>query len=203
MAEESVGRYRWEAELSDREVFLIGKIVIQWGALQHEIFTQTLLTFDGSGEEQPALPKAMNNLQLTELLNLWKARVIDQAKGDRAEVLQLQFEEICRLKEFRDALVHGMWDWSTADLSKIRTVRVRRKEIITTHFTADDLEDFYGRTASINFKIRFPGGIEELARQRAEQGNYISRRGLSMLTDSALASDWISMLLDPPGGKGE
>ena len=52
----------WDAELSDREVFLVGKIVIQWGALQDEIFKQTLSTFEDDGTEPLALPKAMNNL---------------------------------------------------------------------------------------------------------------------------------------------
>jgi hypothetical protein len=125
----------WDAELSDREVFLVGKIVTQWGALQDELFKQTLLTYEGDGSEPLALPKAMNNLQLTELLDLWKERVVDQAQGDRATVLQAQFDAIQILKEFRDALVHGMWEWSAEDPSKISAVRVRRKQVITTHFT--------------------------------------------------------------------
>ena len=146
MSEEPI-EHRWDAELSDREVFLIGKVIVQWGALEHEIFTQTLLTFDASEGEQAALPKAMNNLQVTELLALWKDRVVDQAKGDRSRVLQLQFDEILRLKDFRDAIVHGMWGWSASNLTTISTVRVRKKQVLTTHSTSDDLDDFYGRLA--------------------------------------------------------
>lgn len=169
MAEKSA-LHIWDAELSDREVFLIGKIVIQWGALQDEIFKQTILTFEDDGAEPPALPKAMNNLQLTELFDLWKERVIDQAEGSRAEVLQSQFDEIQELKEFRDALVHGMWEWLADDPSKITTVRVRRKQVITTHFTAEGLEDFFRRMGSVNFNIRFPGGTDEFAEALAERG---------------------------------
>lgn len=185
----------WDAQLSDRETFLIGKIVVQWGALEHEIFTQTLLTFDVPEGKQATLPSAMNNLQFTEVLSLWKERVADQAQNAYAKVLRDQIDEITRLKEFRDALVHGMWEWSPADLSRISTVRVRKKEVITTHFTADELEDFYRRVAKMNFKIRFPGGIQELARKRTEQGFYISRRGLSMLTGENVADDWLSLPL--------
>lgn len=172
----------WDTELSDREIHFIGKVIVQWGALEHEVFTQTLLTFDAPEGEQIALPKAMNNLQITKLLALWKERVVDQAQGERSEVLQYQFAAILRLKPFRDAVVHGMWDWSASNLSLLSTVRIRKKEIRTTHFTADDLEDFYDQLARINFKIRFPGGIEDLARQRAESGSYMSRRFLSMMS---------------------
>ena len=84
-----------------------------------------------------------------------------------------------------------MWDWSASDLSSISTVRVRRKEIHTTHFTADDLENFYGQLARINFTIRCPGGIEDLARQRVESGGYMSRWFVGMMTGNSLADDWL------------
>lgn len=197
MTDDNHDLYRWGEELSDREVFLIGKIIVQWGALEHEVFSQTILTFDAPEGEQTALPRAMNNLQFTDLLSQWKVRVVDKAQGERANVLQQQFDEILRLKEFRDALVHGMWDWSVVELAKISTVRIRKKEIITTHFTADDLNDFCDRLASINFKVRFPGGVEELARKRAEQSFYISRRGLSLLTGDRVAGDWLSSAPQP------
>jgi hypothetical protein len=120
----------------------------------------------------------MNNLQLTKLLDLWKERVVDQAQKDRAEVLRFQLDEINRLKNFRDALVHGMWQWSTSELTRISTVRVRREQVITTHFTMEDLQDFADRVASINFKVRYPGGLEDLARARVELGGGVSRIGI-------------------------
>ena len=54
--------------------------------------------------------------------------------------------------------------------------------MITTHFTADDLEHFASRLASINFRVRFPGGLADYARMRAKQGSYVSRRAIGMLT---------------------
>ena len=196
MAKENRDFYSWDAELLDREVFLIGKIIVQWGALEHEIFTQTLLTFDAPKGEAIKLPGAMSNLQFTQILQLWRERVVDHAKGPRAKVLQAQFDEILRLKQFRDALVHGMWNWSPEDLTKISTVRIRKKEIITTAFTADDLEDFCRRVGRVNFKIRFPRGLRDLAQARAKQGFYISRRGLSMFTDHPVTNDWLPLVSD-------
>lgn len=193
----------WDSELSDREIHFIGKVIVQWGALEHEIFTQTLLTFDAPEGEQIALPKAMNNLQVTGLVALWKERVVDRAQGERSAVLQRQLDEILRLKPFRDAIVHGIWDWSASDLSSISTVRVRKTEMHTVQLTADELEDFYGQLARINFKVRYPGGIEDLARQRVESGGYMSRRFLSMMSGSNLADDWLFRSSQPVSRQSE
>lgn len=183
MSDDTDDFYQWNDELSDRETFLIGKIIAQWGALEHEIFVQTLMTFEAPEDENIALPKAMNNLQFTEILGLWKDRVVKKSKEDRRKVLEQQLEKILKLKNCRDALVHGMWGWSKNDLSKISAVRIRKKEIISVHFTADDLADFYSRLGGINFKIRFPGGLDEFAQQRAEEEFYVSRLGLGLMTE--------------------
>ncbi|MEO7861399.1 MAG: hypothetical protein ABIU05_13340 [Nitrospirales bacterium] len=174
--------YKWDPQLTKREVLLVGMIVVHWGSLEHEVFTQTLLSFDEPDGLAPVLPKAMNNLQFTEVLILWKARVIAKAKGMRAKVLRSQYEEIHHFKQYRDALAHGLWEWSATDLGRISTVRVKKREVITNHFTAEDLEHFASRLAGINFKIRFPGGVKDLARAGAKQGLYISRSGLAMFT---------------------
>lgn len=45
--------------LSEQEIFLIGGITSQWGAMEHEIFVQCLLTFDCDEGEEIVLPKEM------------------------------------------------------------------------------------------------------------------------------------------------
>lgn len=172
--------FRFDVELTSKETYLIGNIVAQWGALEHEIFNQTLLSFDDSVDDKIVLPKEMNNLQFTGVLDLWKSRVIKKAKPAKSKVLQQQYDRIVALKEYRNALVHGMWNWSKTDPRKISVTRIRKKEINTTHFTVEDLADFADRLAAINFKIRFPRGLKELALARARQGFHISRIGASL-----------------------
>jgi hypothetical protein len=154
-------KYVWGPELSDREVHFIGTIFVQWGALEHEIFMQTLKTFEpveGVGDIS-ALPKELNNLQFSGVLELWNERVAMPRRGKRGKVLQRQYLEIKRLKELRDALTHGMWHWIPENLGEIRTVRVKKREVITSCFSADFLGDLARRVGEINYNIRFPGGL--------------------------------------------
>ncbi|MDB5988965.1 MAG: hypothetical protein JWQ10_368 [Herbaspirillum sp.] len=194
MSDDYSDMHTFDLELSDRETFFIGHIIAQWGALEHEIFIQTLKTFDRTEDEELVLPSQMNNLSFTSVLAIWKTRVADQAEGKRGAVLLEEYQKIIELHEHRNALVHGMWDWSKSDPTKISIVRIRKKEIITVHFTADDLQDFSLRVAKINFKLRYPGGVEDLVTDRIEQGFYISRRGLSLFTDTPVAADFFPAL---------
>lgn len=179
--------FRFDVELTAKETCLIGNILAQWGALEHEIFNQTLLSFDDSGGDTVALPKEMNNFKFTEVLGHRKSRVVDKAKTKRARVLQKQYDHIVSLIEYRNALVHGMWSWSRKDSkNRISITRIRKKQIITTHFTVEDLVDFVDRLGSINFKIRFPRGATEYDLARIKEGSHISRRGACLFTGSPL-----------------
>ena len=172
----------WDPQLSDHEIHFIGTIFVHWASMEHEIFIQTLLTFAPEITDPDQLPKAMNNLQFTGVLDLWNERVAKKASGRRAQVLQRQHKEILRLKDARDALTHGMWHWSATELAQISTIRVRKREVITSHFTVEVLGRFASKIAEINFKLRFPGGIIDLARARMKEGGYISRNAMAMFT---------------------
>jgi hypothetical protein len=105
-------------------------IFIQWASLEHEVFVQVLQTFKPGSGDVPQLPKEMNNLQFTKVLELWKERVADKASKRREKVLQQQYEKIFGLKEARDALAHGMWHWTPEDLGRISTIRVKKRQVI-------------------------------------------------------------------------
>lgn len=184
-------QYLWDHQLSDREVHFIGTIFVQWGALEHEIFIQTLMTFGPrEGEsEVPALPKEMNNLQFSGVLSLWSERVAKTCRGRRGKALQAVYSEIVTLKDVRDALTHGMWHWTAENLGEIRTVRVKKRETITSHFSAESLGDIASRLGEINFKLRFPGGVGDLVRHRIKDGSYMSRRALAAFSGATVDVD--------------
>jgi hypothetical protein len=179
-----------KVELSERELLCIGHIIAQWGALEHEVFCQTLQTFE---EHTQTLPKEMNNMQFSEVLEKWKERVVDRCNGENKNKLEEQYALIRHYHDYRNALVHGMWDWDTTSPDRIITTRVRKKEVISTHFTAADLEHFSWELAKINFNIRYPRGIEDLA-EMINRGGYISRLAASMLSGHPVAAELVPNL---------
>lgn len=172
-----------DLQLSEREMFLIGMIVAHWGTLEHEVFTQTLISFDKPAIQATDLPKAMNNIQFTQTLGLWKERVVDKSKGKRATILRKVHDELLAMKEPRDALIHGMWQWSPEDLDRISTIRVKKREVLTSHFNVEYLQDFALRLAQLNFQIRYPWGTADLVASRQKAGFYIGRKGLQLMSD--------------------
>jgi hypothetical protein len=186
--------YGIDVELSERELLAIGTIVALWGSLEYEIFCQTLMCFGKMSDTR--LPKEMNNMQFSQVLSLWEIHVVNNAVGNRKEVLKEQYNRILRYRDFRNALVHGMWNWSLGAPERITATRISKKEVRSTHFTADDLASFASALAKINFKVRYPGGSEEYSRAMAEQGSYVSRRGLCLATSNPVTDDLFPSL--PP-----
>jgi hypothetical protein len=181
--------YIFGVELSERELLSIGQIVALWGSLEYEIFCQTLTCFNSVSASE--LPKEMNNMQFSQVLVLWETHVVKRAAGRRKEVLEEQHKNILPLHEFRNALVHGMWDWSIAAPENITAIRIKKKQVLRTHFTADDLASFASALGTINFKVRYPGGPEEYAQAMAEQGAHMSRLGACLMTSNTLADDFL------------
>jgi hypothetical protein len=124
----------------------------------------------------------MNNLNFSSVLELWKRRVVNTNNEQNQAVLSQQYEKIVKLKDYRNALVHGMWNWSPSEPGVITTTRIRKKEIIATKFEYNDLEDFYTKISQIYFNIKFPGGKNEFYKARASEGRGISRKGFEMLS---------------------
>jgi hypothetical protein len=175
-------------ELSHRELLALGNIVAQWGLLEHQIFFQTLECF-ADVEEGP--PKKLNGIQFTETLLLWEKHVVESTADAKREVLRDQVVAIKQCKPVRDALVHGMLDWNKDAQERISSIRVNKKQFLVEHFTAQDLEKLSRDLGKINFHIRYPGGVEDRAVELAEAGSYISRRALSMFSDSPVADDFL------------
>jgi hypothetical protein len=138
------------------------------------------MCFRGLSNSQ--IPKKLNNIQFYEVLALWEVHVVNNAVGESKEVLHEQYKAMRPYHDFRNALVHGMWDWSQAASEKITATRIRKREVRRTHFTADDLASFASVLETINFKVRYPGGLKEYAAAMAEQGPYMSRRWFCLMT---------------------
>jgi hypothetical protein len=172
-------------ELSEREIYLIGAVVSQWGFLEADIFDQALLSF-ADGE---SLPAQMNNHNFTEVLELWLERIVAKQDDATRSVLMDQYHEIRRLNDFRQAVVHSRWEWRPDAPDEITAVRVHKKSVKSVKFTAENLAEFSVRLGQVRFLIRHPGGMEDRAAEVAAGGGHISRRGWDLLAGRVSLDD--------------
>src|SRR5690606_18461904 len=106
--------------ISDKETMYIGKIVTYWSAIENEIFLQCITNFNSID----TIPKELKNLQFTSLKLYWKKNVIDKIEDQEVKnVLIEQYEKIEKAKDIRDAIIHSFWEWSSDNLSQIKTIR--------------------------------------------------------------------------------
>ncbi|XHE11787.1 hypothetical protein PCC82_08165 [Agrobacterium deltaense] len=170
-------KYVLDTSLNERETYLLGSIVSQWGYLEADIFEQTLQAL---ADVEP-LPKEMNNAKFSLVLDLWLREVAEKQVGERRAVLITQYERIRELSQFRQAVVHSRWEWNPEKPDEVVAVRVIKKEIIRAKFTVQDLADMAGRVGEIRYLIRYPGGLEDRAKEMAETGFFVSRGGWERL----------------------
>ena len=171
-----------DLELSDRELYFIGRIVAAWGSIESEIFLQTVQALNPDSFDN--LPTAMNNLQPSRVRELWKEHVVDKATGKRRDVLLEQHRKIEQYSEDRHAIVHGMWEWSKSELEKITVWRVKKNKLEQKVYTADDLMNISMAVDEIAYYIGFPTDGE-----LADVGAFMSRKMRATLTRHPLAKD--------------
>jgi hypothetical protein len=172
-----------DLELSEREIYFIGRIVAAWGALESEIFMQTVRALNPNSLDD--LPSDMkNNLQPSCVRKHWKAHVVDKACGERQKILLEQHDKIEALSEDRHAIVHGMWEYSKSEPEKITVWRVRKGDLQKKVFTADDLMNISLAVDQINYNLRFP-----LDNPFENSGSFMSRRMLATLTGNPVSKE--------------
>lgn len=184
-----------DVPLSQAETFHVGRIIALWGMLEHIIFLQAVESFDARDGTDISLPKKMNNIKFSDVLAHWKTRVAEVAPDGRRQVLLRQHERIEKLQEARNALAHGMWDWSLDDLSRISTVRVKKQDVIVMHFTAADLADISSQLGGIIYKIKYPAGLEDYAGDMVRHGFGLTRHGAAMMTSNPIAEQILPNML--------
>ena len=157
--------------LSEQETALIGSIMVEWSAIEYEVFQQTLLTFECAAE----VPRQLRSPNFTNILDLWKERVADTS-AEYPEKLNEVYSSIMHFKDYRNALAHGMWFWDPGNVKRITSTRFKKDQILQVHFSNEDLQHFREQAMKINFDLRYPGGKDDYIMSIAKSGGFISRR---------------------------
>lgn len=164
-------KFLWDSGLTHEEHRVIGAITAHWGALEAEVFFQTLESY-GKQIQVETLPRAMRNRNFSEVLQLWRDRVAEQSCEPHRSTLLEAHEKIKAVQDARNAIAHGMWDFSHQEPEAVSTLRVKDDKLIVTVFQHGTLDDLEQRIAELNMTLRYPGGMQDFFKEQMRDGRY-------------------------------
>lgn len=177
MSKDKEVKFTWDSGLTHEEHRVIGAITAQWGELEAEVFFQTLESY-GEPIQLETLPRAMRNRNFSEVLQLWRDRVAEQSHEPHRSKLLEAHEKITALQDARNAIAHGMWDFSHLEPETVSTFRVKDDKLITLVFQQGALEDMEQRIAELNMTLRYPGGMAAFFEDQMRDGHYVNHAEL-------------------------
>ncbi|MGH8533595.1 MAG: hypothetical protein ACREV1_12915 [Gammaproteobacteria bacterium] len=172
-------------DISEYEMYAIGKMTASWALLESQIIKITLELEEHSPHTLPSDLVENNTLQKT--LKEFKAliKLIDNPKLKR--ILESILKRVNNLKTQRHMLTHGIFTWEIKNPEKI-SVQTPKKKQQPQHFDADKIEILARKIAELNFDINVSQGEEQFYTARAETGYGISR-SFAILVTGANSND--------------
>ena len=126
-------------------------------------------------------------------------RIVGVAKPDVRSVLQDILTRIEELAPHRNALAHGMWKYDPADPGIIKAVRILGKQLLTHHFTADDLQDFATQVGALLSILSCAMQVDwKKGQAMMTTGGYMSRAAVAALSGHSIASELLPGFVTTP-----
>lgn len=172
-------------DISEYEMYAIGKMTASWALLESQIIKITLELEEHSPHTLPSDFVENNTLQKTLKEFKTLIKLIDNPKLKR--ILESILKRVNNLKTQRHMLTHGIFTWEIKNPEKIN-VQTPKKKQQPQHFDANKIEILARKIAELNFEIMYPQGEEQFYTARAKTEYGISR-SFAILVTGADSSD--------------
>jgi hypothetical protein len=166
------GRPGLYPDISEREMYAIGKMTATWALLESLLIKMTLDLARYSGHRLPPDFVKNNTLARTvkELTSLMKRiKESERLKRSLGTILQ----RTNTLKTQRHALTHGVFSWDTNKPGFIRVESPKKQK--RHEFDTRTIDKIAQKIAELNFEIMYPSGIDEFYKEKIKAGCGISR----------------------------
>src|SRR6516162_3277177 len=192
------------ADISDAEVYAIGKMTTSWAILEHLMMSPAIQL---AAEYKPPMAKGFSNLPIVRgLVNLilptlrpavpknlrtlpFEARsrifrnLIKSVPEPKRARIEHIASRIANAQAERHDFTHGIWDWTMTVPTKITVDHARKKgRRRYKQYDSEALLKFAERIAQINFDLCYPEGLGQFHNALAQAGGYMSRSDLIEIT---------------------
>jgi len=161
-------------DLSEYEMYAIGKMTASWGLLESQLLSIALELADHSHHSLP--PDFVTNNSMSKTLKELKAITNSIVRPVEVKIfLESILKRVHRLKSQRHTLTHGMFSWDDKNPAKLK-VQTRKRKQQSERFDADKIDRLAEKIGELNFEIMYPRGEKQYLKERVEIGHAISRR---------------------------
>ena len=186
----------WPIELSDRELWAIGALTVQWAYLEHALLIRTAQL---AQRAKIRLPVDATSLSFKRRLAAFRQTVRETVKTVWLRELYLNLAaRMSNAADARHKLTHGLWEWYIRHPKRLRISSFRPPVQFEDHFDLDRILRVIDRVGEISFVLSYP------PRRRGKQaspypplGAYVSRLMLLDPEDRAPPTQALPLLLNP------
>jgi hypothetical protein len=159
-------------DISDKEMYLIGKVTVSWALLESQIIEITKDLASHLGYILP--PDFVTNCTLEKTLREFKALVLKIEKPSSLKKrLSTILAKVNDLKVQRHALTHGLFSWSVENPQRIRARTPKKPQ--SHRFDADKIGKLAQSIGQLNFELLYPHGEKQFLRDKIKTGGSINR----------------------------
>jgi hypothetical protein len=166
-------------DISDEEMFAIGRVTVSWAYLEHAILDDCLQMADA--HRVPLSPDAFV-VPLKPRLRVWRDLIKKYRKGKRRDRLLKIISSIENAQRSRNQITHGLWNWEYSSADRVTAKSYKPRFEFTQPFDFTKLLKLSDTLGEINFELMYPKGRIQAMKALAARPNRVSREFALMMT---------------------
>jgi hypothetical protein len=166
-------------DISDEEIFAIGRVTVCWALLEHTILDDCARM---AAARRVAIPDGAFKVALKPRLRIWREMIMKYRRGKPKERLLKIVSRVANAQRSRNQITHGLWSWEYASPGRITAKSYKPNFGFTQSFDFQKLMNLGETLGEINFELTYPLGERQAIKELAERGFGMSRDFVRVMT---------------------
>lgn len=166
-------------DISDEEMFAIGRVTVSWAYLEHAILDDCLQIADA---HRVSLSPDAFGVPLKPRLRVWRDLIKKYRKGERRDRLLKIISSIENAQRSRNQITHGLWSWEYGRADRVTAKSYKPRFEFTQPFDFTKLLKLSDTLGEINFELMYPKGRIQAMKALAARPIGMSREFALMMT---------------------
>ena len=137
-------------DISDEEIFAIGRVTVSWALLEHAILDDCARM---AAARRVAIPEGAFKVALKPRLRVWREMITKYRKGKPRELMLKIVSRVANAQRSRNQITHGLWSWDYNTVDRITAKSYKPNFGFTQSFDFQKLVKLSETLGQINFEL--------------------------------------------------